>query len=479
MAATEIPELLVVALAGLLVLVFLACSLRFYVRGEFITLRTQLRNFATALLAGAAVALVVAPVAARIWAARESRQTNEWWASPSGRTGIAITRAPNHPWLASVRAIELDTGRTMSTIRTPGLLMSFFSQDNVVFAYRDMTTFARRRSDRLAMYTPRGEKIREVDLPGQEIVDTGVLDDGMVIVVADDGTKIHVYRWKDDLEQVAEAAADHPSKLFMYRGIILLANRAEENRAWRLRENGEAIALPWAKVVSAERVAPNVFRDVVYPGRDSMVRYVEKELPVPRQPGDTITYALPSPWLAGDIDYLWALRRTPGSRLASILLLAPASTTWQLVTSSVSVVDDKQGGPGDEYQLAALACADRHDRVAYVDDNNGTPLLRLFDARAGRTVDVKQLETVDRAMRVILQAQGKSLSVITTTRRDTTDVTHSAISARFAYDGTRLDPLPNLSGTIVARRPDGVVVSDTMMGFMIAGPGGVRQIKVR
>jgi ABC-type cobalamin/Fe3+-siderophores transport system ATPase subunit len=74
---------------------------------------------------------------------------------------------------------------------------------------------------------------------------------------------------------------------------------------------------------------------------------------------------------------------TPGAALGTVLMRPPDSKSWQVVTSSVPLIDDKGLGQWVEFQLAMLAAADRHARLAYVDHNNGKPVVRLSTRAPG------------------------------------------------------------------------------------------------
>jgi hypothetical protein len=66
------------------------------------------------------------------------------------------------------------------------------------------------------------------------------------------------------------------------------------------------------------------------------------------------------------------------------------------------------------------------------------------------------LDKINPLALLTLRAQSKPLSVVALAVRNTNDAAHSTVLQRFLYDGTHVEPLPKVAGTIVARRPDGI-----------------------
>lgn len=463
---------------SLLAFTFFACSLYFYVRGEFITMRTQLRNFAIALGAGVAVVLVIVPLNSQLAANRETRTVARIALSESGAFGTAVLRAPHSPWLASVRIVDLARGATTAAFPAKGLLVLFPSRDGVLVVRRDMTLLTTRRSDRVEMYSSAGKLLHTVTFPDQEIVHAAPADGDSTLVVTDDGAFARVYDVRADgrANEVARAVCDQPPSVWLAPPYVLLANRIEERRAWKIRD-GRADDVPWAKATS-EHPMPTVVRGTAFPDHESVFRFIEREVPLARDAGDSVVYSIPSLWQVRNTDYLWALRVHPSSRLASLYVLPPEAKTWLLVSSSIPLLPDHRFAGRVEladYQFSMLTHVHSNAEVVYIDTGGGKPAVRLYNAATGRTIDVMTVAELDPRMRVTARPGSQGWSNISIFNR-TDDVNRVVALGRFVYDGAALRPLPPGVPSVDVWRPDGTIIFALNEGFLLVPPTGPKRI---
>ena len=478
-----LPAGLIVAIVASFIVAFFACSLFFYLRGELVTLRTQLRNFGIVLAIGVSIAVGVTLTGLAIVSRRAPWSSGGWNidVAPSGRFGVQLLRASAYPWRAQLRFVDFDSGRTVR-VDAVGATSEFATNDATAVALRDMSILPHTRGDRVVVYDMSGKPLRDVRFAGEEIMHVTAAADGRIVVLTTDGARAHIYQMSrsSDPRELARAAVDPLPKWWMTPSTVLIMNRIEENRAWTL-EDGVATEIPWAKATTKQPM-PVIYRGVAYPDRDAVVRQIEKETPLPRDPGDAIDYYIPSILISRDsISTLYAMRANVARHTASVYLLPPHEKTWQLITSAVPLLrdDNFNAQPTFTDHFSMLAGVDRYQRLFYVDASTAKPTVRLFDPAVNRSIDVLTMQDVDPRLNLVSFGRLGNISILSVQVR-TDDVNRSINKGLWLYDG-KLVPMPNVHprGYFILRRDDGSLVYASDRGATIVAPNGTtREVRV-
>lgn len=379
--SNRVPIVFVLTLTVVLIVVLVATSAAFYVRGEVTLPRVQAAN--AAIVAAAIVAIVLGATTAVHGLAGGEKIWSEWRPSPDGRRAVATGRHHHAPWRSHVRVVDLVSGAPARTWEMKGLVyVAWMSPDELVTVVRDVSPlhrlgYLRDPNDRVMRWSATGVKLADGPQNGavEGYARTRRQTLRFAARVGDDVSIRELQRDGRFVELMRAPALDYA---YVGSDLVIFESVAKGKRVWRLGSEGprEIRRIP----VATRQDQVWIFGDTFYPTSEALLEMLERDLPAPRGPDDRVEYAILS-----DIRYLYALVANPAAAKGTLLVLDAESRRWNIVTADIEL--GPKAMPRERVRrfesTPSVEILQAQNRALLALRENGATLFRLHDAKSG------------------------------------------------------------------------------------------------
>lgn len=377
--SNRVPVVFVLTSTVVLIVVLVAASAAFYVRGEVTLPRVQFLN--AAIVAAALVAIVLTAALAVYELARGPMFWSSWRLSPDGRRAARFAQMFDVPWRSRLHVFDLVSGnRTESEV--VGLVeMLWTKPDELVTFTRDVSPLRRLAyllpaKDRVTRWSATGAKLAESRQDGVvESFSRGPNGELRIAVLVGDQASVRELRADGSHRELLRAPASDSSIL---DGDVLILDSPEGARVWRLESGGarEIRRVP----IASRRDQILIFGDAFYPTLESLLQMIDTTMPPPRGADDRVGYAV-----YADMRFLYALVAHPATSNGTLHVLDPASRRWSKIADDIPLGEREMPKEkvGRFESTPTISIAYWRNRAVFARVENGATVFRLHDARTG------------------------------------------------------------------------------------------------